>query len=99
MALLRGIGMGIGDNHGRADLAHWGAALYRPCKTAGEWLLALIMLMLAAPLVVGAALLVKMTSGGPIFYHQVRLGRHGRPYTVYKIRTMVHQCEAETGAV
>jgi lipopolysaccharide/colanic/teichoic acid biosynthesis glycosyltransferase len=45
-----------------------------------------------------AALLVKVTSRGPVFYSQVRLGRFGRPYRIYKIRTMLHDCEKGTGA-
>src|SRR5262249_6107062 len=38
------------------------------------------------------------TSRGPIFYSQVRLGRLGRLYTIYKLRTMVHECEKTSGA-
>src|SRR5262249_20718427 len=34
---------------------------------------------------------------GPAIYSQVRLGRGGRPFLIYKLRTMYHKCEAETG--
>jgi lipopolysaccharide/colanic/teichoic acid biosynthesis glycosyltransferase len=45
-----------------------------------------------------AALAVKLNSRGPVFYSQVRLGRGGQPYRIYKIRTMYHECESKSGA-
>jgi lipopolysaccharide/colanic/teichoic acid biosynthesis glycosyltransferase len=42
--------------------------------------------------------LVRLTSHGPAFYSQMRLGRGGRPFRIYKLRTMVHDCEKEGGA-
>jgi lipopolysaccharide/colanic/teichoic acid biosynthesis glycosyltransferase len=44
-----------------------------------------------------AAQLVKWTSPGPAFYAQRRLGLGGRPFTIYKLRTMRHNCESLTG--
>jgi lipopolysaccharide/colanic/teichoic acid biosynthesis glycosyltransferase len=58
---------------------------------------AFALLVLAAPLVVLAAGLVKLTSRGPAFYTQTRVGRDGELFTIYKIRTMVHDCESLTG--
>jgi lipopolysaccharide/colanic/teichoic acid biosynthesis glycosyltransferase len=66
-------------------------------KGAAEFTAALVLLVLAAPLILVAGLLVKLTSRGPVFYTQTRLGRGGRPFTIYKIRTMVHDCESLTG--
>jgi lipopolysaccharide/colanic/teichoic acid biosynthesis glycosyltransferase len=62
-----------------------------------EYLAALCLLVPAAPLILLAGLLTKLTSRGPAFYLQVRLGRGGMPYTIYKIRTMTHQCEKLSG--
>ena len=70
---------------------------YLPCKAAAELIIALILATAAAPLVLVAALLVKLTSRGPAFYTQTRIGRNGRLFTIYKIRTMVHDCESLTG--
>jgi lipopolysaccharide/colanic/teichoic acid biosynthesis glycosyltransferase len=53
---------------------------------------------LFAPVVLLAALLVKLTSRGPAFYTQTRLGQGGRPFTLYKVRTMAHDCEKASGA-
>ena len=58
-----------------------------------DFLLALILFVLTLPFLLLAALLVKLTSRGPILYTQVRVGRGGRPYRVYKIRTMVVDSE------
>jgi lipopolysaccharide/colanic/teichoic acid biosynthesis glycosyltransferase len=70
---------------------------YLPIKGALDLLLALVLLVLAAPVIGLTALLVKLTSRGPALYSQTRVGRYGRPYAIYKIRTMYHQCEQRTG--
>ncbi len=44
-----------------------------------------------------AMVLVRLTSRGPAIYRQTRLGLGGRPFTIYKIRTMYHDCERLTG--
>jgi lipopolysaccharide/colanic/teichoic acid biosynthesis glycosyltransferase len=45
------------------------------------------------------ATMVKLTSKGPVLYHQERVGQHGRVFTVHKFRSMVTDAEAGTGAV
>src|SRR5262245_30317761 len=72
-------------------------ARYEPAKKMLDFLLALILLALASPLMIGAMRLVKLTSRGPVVYSQTRLGRRGRPFTIYKIRTMHRDCETATG--
>jgi len=42
-------------------------------------------------------LAVRLTSRGPGFYTQTRLGRFGRPYRILKLRSMYHRCEDESG--
>jgi sugar transferase (PEP-CTERM system associated) len=56
-------------------------------------------LLLAAPLVGLVALAVRLSSPGPIFYHQDRVGQRGRVFTVHKFRSMRDDAEAATGAV
>jgi lipopolysaccharide/colanic/teichoic acid biosynthesis glycosyltransferase len=60
-------------------------------------LFALFLFVLAAPFICVAALLVKLTSRGPAFYSQVRLGLGGRPFAIRKLRTMYHNCERLSG--
>jgi lipopolysaccharide/colanic/teichoic acid biosynthesis glycosyltransferase len=45
------------------------------------------------------ALAVRMTSTGPVLYHQARVGKGGRVFTVHKFRSMRQDAEAGTGAV
>src|SRR5262249_22636851 len=71
---------------------------YDPCKAVIEFSACLVMLVLAAPVVLLAAVLVKLTSRGPAFYTKTRLGQGGREYTIYKLRTMFHDCERHSGA-
>src|SRR5262245_12832103 len=60
--------------------------------------LALILFVLTLPLMLLVALLVKLTSRGPAFYSQLRVGRNGKPFLMVKFRTMWHDCEKATGA-
>lgn len=61
--------------------------------------LSLIGLVVAAPLLLAAAALVTLTSPGGALYRQDRVGLHGRVFTIYKIRTMRADAEAETGPI
>jgi exopolysaccharide biosynthesis polyprenyl glycosylphosphotransferase len=56
-------------------------------------------LVLSAPVVALFAVLVKITSPGPVFYKQERCGEKGRTFTIYKLRTMRTDAEKATGPV
>jgi len=56
-------------------------------------------LFLLSPLMALVAAAVKLTSRGPVFYHQQRVGQHARAFAVHKFRSMRQDAEAETGAV
>jgi len=58
----------------------------------------LALVVLAIPLAVIAAL-VKLTSRGPVFYRQERMGLDGHPFMIHKFRSMYEDAEAETGPV
>jgi lipopolysaccharide/colanic/teichoic acid biosynthesis glycosyltransferase len=55
---------------------------------AFDLLLAAIGLVLAAPILLAAAIAIKLTSRGPIIYRQRRIGKDGAPFELYKLRTM-----------
>jgi lipopolysaccharide/colanic/teichoic acid biosynthesis glycosyltransferase len=54
--------------------------------------------VVALPIIGLAWALVRATSAGSGFYSQIRVGRNGRQYRIYKLRTMYHNCEANSGA-
>jgi len=51
-------------------------------------ILSLIAIVVLAPVFVMAAIAVKMTSDGPVFFRQQRVGLNNEPFSVYKFRTM-----------
>jgi exopolysaccharide biosynthesis polyprenyl glycosylphosphotransferase len=57
-------------------------------KHAFDRVFALVMLVLLAPVMLTTALLVRLTSPGPVFYRQRRVGRDGKPFDLYKFRSM-----------
>jgi lipopolysaccharide/colanic/teichoic acid biosynthesis glycosyltransferase len=57
-----------------------------------------LFLPLALPMIIALWIAVRVTSSGPGFYSQVRVGRNGRPYRILKLRTMTHNCELKSGA-
>jgi lipopolysaccharide/colanic/teichoic acid biosynthesis glycosyltransferase len=57
----------------------------------------LLLVIPAAPILLVCMVLVKLTSRGPAFYSQVRLGKNGKPFRIYKVRTMRHNCEQKSG--
>lgn len=65
----------------------------RVAKEVIDRSLALLGLLLLSPLLVGIALAIRLTSSGPAIFHQTRLGREGRPFTMWKFRTMVRDAE------
>lgn len=55
----------------------------------------LVLLIPALPLMALAALAIKLEDGGPILYGQVRVGQHGRPFRLFKLRSMRVDAEAQ----
>jgi len=68
-------------------------------KSVVEWAVALALCVLTAPILLILAVVVKLSSKGPIIYAQTRLGRNGRTYRIFKLRSMVQDAEAGTGPV
>ena len=58
-----------------------------------DLIFSLFLLIVLAPLFIGAALLVALTSPGPVFFRQTRVGLNKRQFTIYKFRTMVANAE------
>jgi lipopolysaccharide/colanic/teichoic acid biosynthesis glycosyltransferase len=61
---------------------------YEGAKRAIDVVLASCLLVLTAPALLISMVVIKLTSRGPVFFRQARAGRGGRPFTMYKLRTM-----------
>src|SRR5438270_10261472 len=68
-------------------------AQYR-LKRTFDVVVAAVLLVAVAPLILLAALVIKLTSRGPIFYRQRRLGQDGEEFTLLKFRTMIVGADA-----
>jgi lipopolysaccharide/colanic/teichoic acid biosynthesis glycosyltransferase len=67
---------------------------YRIFKRAMDIVLSVVMLVLCLPLFLLVALLLKISSRGPVLYRQIRAGENGYPFPLYKFRSMVANAEA-----
>ncbi len=61
---------------------------YDATKRAFDIMVASVLIVMSAPFWLAAALAVRFTSSGPIFFRQERIGRHGRPFEMLKFRSM-----------
>ncbi|MCD6378096.1 MAG: sugar transferase [Planctomycetes bacterium] len=68
-------------------------------KEVVDIILGSIALILCLPLLVICALIIKISSKGPVIYTQVRLGKDGVPFKMYKLRTMYVNAESATGPI
>jgi lipopolysaccharide/colanic/teichoic acid biosynthesis glycosyltransferase len=66
----------------------------RNASRALDLVVASLALVVSAPLLALAALLIKLESRGPVFYRQRRVGLRGEPFELWKLRTMVPGAEA-----
>ena len=57
-------------------------------KRAIDFAMALVLLIILSPLLLLLAIIIRLTSAGPVLYRQVRCGLGGRKFTVYKFRSM-----------
>ena len=64
-----------------------------------EVVLAVVMLILVSPILLIAATAIKITMPGPVLYGQIRVGRNGRLFKIWKLRSMVVDAEVKTGPV
>lgn len=74
----------------RSDLEGWQLAI----KRAIDVVISATVLVLASPLLGISALAVKLYDGGPVFFHQERVGRHGKTFRMIKLRSMCLDAES-----
>ncbi len=64
------------------------SVLYEMTKRVVDVLLSAFFLILFAPLIALAGAAIVYESKGPVFFRQIRIGKHGRPFLIFKLRTM-----------
>lgn len=95
----------VGDNGIRIELAflnrssQWLYKLQQGMKRAIDLLGASIGMLLISPLLLGIALLIKLTSDGPVLYKSKRIGKNYQPFDMYKFRTMCTDADAKRDAL
>ena len=72
---------------------------YKAIRRFAEIVVAILVLVISSPIVILAMIAIVLETGGPVIYHQTRVGKNGRLFTLYKLRSMVHNAEKDTGAV
>lgn len=55
--------------------------------------LSAVALVVSSPIMLGVAIAIKLDDGGPVLFKQTRVGIHGKPFTMYKFRSMVTNAE------
>jgi len=68
-------------------------------KRALDIVLSVIGIILSMPLMIMSAILIKLTSKGPILYEQIRVGLSGEEFPTHKFRTMIENAEQATGPI
>ncbi len=71
----------------------------RVAKRAMDIVLCAIAMIAAAPVMAVVAIAIKLEDGGPVFFKQKRMTRHGREFEILKFRSMIVDAEKYAGAV
>ncbi len=75
-------------------MSRWHAMVYEGAKRCFDILFSLLVLALVWPLLVAIAVAIKLDSPGSLIYQGRRSGKGGRPFRIYKFRTMVPDAES-----
>ena len=78
-----------------ACVAAAGGQVYFFCKRVLDLLMAVVAFVICLLPMIVIGILIKLDSEGPIIYSQERLGKYGKPFMIYKFRSMVLTAEAE----
>jgi exopolysaccharide biosynthesis polyprenyl glycosylphosphotransferase len=72
----------------RGEFSHPRGTMQLRLKRLGDLLVSASLLVLTAPILLIAALLIRLQDGGPVLYGQMRSGLDRKPYRIWKLRTM-----------
>ncbi len=60
-----------------------------------DYFLSAVALLLLSPLMAVLAIMIMLSGGGPVIFRQERIGRHGKPFMIYKFRSMEEDAESD----
>jgi lipopolysaccharide/colanic/teichoic acid biosynthesis glycosyltransferase len=63
-------------------------------KQCSDIVISVLVLIILSPLLVLLAILIRITGKGPVIYSQDRIGKAGKPFVIYKFRSMVYYAES-----
>lgn len=78
----------INQDTGRKSL------IYEIIKLIFDYLFSVISLLIFSPFMILLALVIRISGGGPVIYSQDRIGKNGKPFSIYKFRSMVYSAES-----
>ncbi len=67
--------------------------VYRIVKRLMDIIMSLAVVVLGLPVWIAVAIIIRLSSKGPVLYSQERVGLHSKPFTMYKFRSMVHNAD------
>jgi lipopolysaccharide/colanic/teichoic acid biosynthesis glycosyltransferase len=79
--------------------AHLARRYFEIAKEVLDVVLGFIAFMIFLPLLLVCCAIIKLSDPGPALFSQIRLGKDGRPFLIYKLRTMYLNAEQSSGAV
>ena len=75
------------------------SSIYFAGKRVMDLLISVFLLILSLPVTIITAMAVRVSSPGKILFAQERIGLYGKPFRIFKFRTMKENAEAESGAI
>jgi lipopolysaccharide/colanic/teichoic acid biosynthesis glycosyltransferase len=90
------VGIGMGS---LALTTHLARRYFETAKEVADIVLGFIAFVLCLPALAVCAAIIKLSSSGPVFYQQQRVGKGGKLFKMYKLRTMYTNAESASGAV
>ena len=80
-------------------LVHLAKRHFETAKEVTDVILAAILLVTLSPIIAVCGAIIKLSSRGPVFYSQWRVGKDGELFRIFKLRTMYMNCEKVSGVV
>jgi lipopolysaccharide/colanic/teichoic acid biosynthesis glycosyltransferase len=67
---------------------------YELIKILSDFVISFIILIVLSPLLLLLTIIIKVSGRGPVIYSQDRIGKNGRPFVIYKFRSMIYDAES-----